>query len=115
LLGIRRNGLNKIFRDYGFDLVPARDPMANLRAILWPGSPPDAAWSKRVFCGTGFSVNMTEQQALFIGQEMRAHRRAVIAEQAVDPSAPAWIAEDPSIIDMELQAMMSDYEELEGE
>jgi hypothetical protein len=48
-LGVRRNGLNKIFRDYGFDVVPIRDPMAEVRAALSLETPRDAGWSKRVF------------------------------------------------------------------
>jgi hypothetical protein len=89
--------------------------MADLRAALWPESPPDLGWSKRVFNGTGFNTNMTEQQAVLIAQAIRVNRRAVYVEPRVRPSRPDWIVEDSSAIDTEGQDMMSDYEGLADE
>jgi hypothetical protein len=95
-LGIKRNALNKIFRKYGFALVPASAPLKDQRRILnrvWPGCPPDAAWSTRVFYSPWFSPNMSEQEALLIAQEMRANRR--IPNVSTPPSA--CIVEDSSL------------------
>jgi hypothetical protein len=62
-LGVRRNGLNKIFRHYGFDLVPVRDPMAEVRAARSLETPRDAGWSQRVFRGNMFNATMSEEEA----------------------------------------------------
>jgi hypothetical protein len=74
-LGVKRNGLNKIFRDYGFNFVREGEPMAEMRTVLWPGGLHERGWSKRVPRGMEFHASMTEGEVLAIAHEMLAYRR----------------------------------------
>jgi hypothetical protein len=100
-LGIKRNGLNKNFRDYGFDIVPADDPMAELRAALSSPSALDSGWSKRVFRGNAFNANTSEEQVMAIADAILANRRKVNSDQTLSPSESDWILQETYTSDRE--------------
>jgi hypothetical protein len=111
-LGVRRNGLNKIFRDYGFELVRAGDVMAEVRDALPEKSPHNTGWTKRVFRGETFNATMAEEEASLIAQEVRANRRIMNRQLTRPVPTSLWMVQDMSPSEMD-EELLNDFDILE--